>query len=205
MTSRLIVIVPRIALALAFPLFTAPSGAQTGNPAGQPAQTPERAPGLAAPLAANDADRLFVQQASIGGKAEVELGRMAESRGSADGIKAFGRRMATDHGDANAKLAAVARNARVPVPDALDDDHRVMVEDLGRRRGADFDAVYARGQVAGHQRTAQLLEWEIGAGQNEALKTYAKQALPLVLDHLEHAQRLVAEVGAMQGGGTQAR
>lgn len=48
-----------------------------------------------------------------------------------------------------------------------------------------------RHQVADHQCTEQLLEWEIGSGQNEALKAHARQVLPTVLDHPAHAQRLV--------------
>lgn len=180
------------AAALAFMLASvALVHAQAGNPAGQPAQTPEGAPGFAIPLAVNDADRLFVQQAGIGGMAEVELGRLAARKTSNDEVAVFGRRMVADHEDANGKLAALARSARLPLPETLDAEHRAIAADLGRRGGADFDLAYARRQVADHQRTAQLLEWEIGSGQNEALKAHARQVLPTVLDHLAHAQRLV--------------
>jgi putative membrane protein len=196
----------RSALALILAGGAAAAFAQgAGNPAGQPPMTPERAPSQPAPLAVNDADRLFVQQAAIGGRAEVELGQMAQRKGTSDAVKAYAQRMAADHGDGNAKLAAVARNSRLPVPGALDADHRTMAEDLGRRRGADFDMVYARGQVIDHQRAVQLYEWVISAGQNESVKAYASQTLPLLLDHLEHAQRLVAELAAAHGTQAAAR
>jgi putative membrane protein len=196
----------RSALALILAGGAAAAFAQgAGNPAGQPPMTPERAPSQPAPLAVNDADRLFVQQAAIGSRAEVELGQMAQRKGTSDAVKAYAQRMAADHGDGNAKLAAVARNSRLPVPGALDADHRTMAEDLGRRRGADFDMVYARGQVIDHQRAVQLYEWVISAGQNESVKAYASQTLPLLLDHLEHAQRLVAELAAAHGTQAAAR
>jgi len=196
----------RSALALILAGGAAAAFAQgAGNPAGQPPMTPERAPSQPAPLAVNDADRLFVQQAAIGGRVEVELGQMAQRKGTSDAVKAYAQRMAADHGDGNAKLAAVARNSRLPVPGALDADHRTMAEDLGRRRGADFDMVYARGQVVDHQRAVQLYEWVISAGQNESVKAYASQTLPLLLDHLEHAQRLVAELAAAHGTQAAAR
>lgn len=174
------------------------------NPAGQPPMTPERAPSQPAPLAVNDADRLFVQQAAIGGKAEVEFGNLAARKAAGEEVKAYGRRMAAEHGDGNAKLAAVARDARLPLPDALDADHRSTAEDLGRRRD-DFDMVYARGQVTDHQRAVQLYEWVISAGQNEAVKAHARQTLPLLLDHLEHAQGLVAALATAQSTETAAR
>ena len=33
-----------------------------------------------------------------------------------------------------------------------------------------------------------MLEWQIGAGQDDALKDYAKETIPTVLGHLEEAQ-----------------
>ncbi|HEY0179447.1 MAG TPA: DUF4142 domain-containing protein [Dokdonella sp.] len=176
----------------ALALFAASALAQdAGNPAARSPQSAHAQP--------NDADRLFVQQAAIGGKAEVELGELAARDASDEEIKSFAQRMVAEHGEANRRLAGVAGGARVPVPDALDADHRVMADDLRKRRGADFDVTYVRGQISGHQRTAQLLEWEIGAGQDPALKEYAKQTLPTVLDHLEHAQRLQQRLAGPSG------
>jgi putative membrane protein len=40
----------------------------------------------------------------------------------------------------------------------------------------------------------QLLEWEIGSGQDARVRAYAVQMLPIVLEHLEHAQGLQAEL-----------
>ena len=50
-------------------IAAAPAAAQTGagNPAGMSPGTPQSAPGTPAPHHPNAADRLFVQQATIGG------------------------------------------------------------------------------------------------------------------------------------------
>jgi putative membrane protein len=40
-------------------------------------------------------------KAASGGKAEVELGRLASERGTSDAVKQFAQRIVTDHGKAD--------------------------------------------------------------------------------------------------------
>ena len=47
---------------------------------------------------------------------------------------------------------------------------------IGRRRD------YIRRKVTAHQETAQLFEYEIGTGQDSQLKTFASQALPVLME-----------------------
>ena len=51
-----------------------------------------------------------------------------------------------------------------------------------------------RGQVADHQKAAQLLEYEIGSGQDVELKTFASDILSIVIQHLQMAQDIQAEL-----------
>jgi putative membrane protein len=50
--------------------------------------------------------------------------------------------------------------------------------------------------VTDHQKTAQLLEWEIGSGENAELQKFASDILPIVLEHSEMARRLKAKLSA---------
>lgn len=186
-------------------LFAFPAAAQTGtqtgvgNPAGTPPGTPQAAPGVPAPHQPNQADRSFVRAATIGGMAEVELGKLAEQKGHSDAVKSFGQRMVQDHTKANNRLAALAKAADIPQPDALDDEHRAMRDQLTNFSGERFDQAYMRGQMTDHQKTAQLLEYEIGSGQDTALKSFASETLPIILDHLHMAQDILARMtGAAQ-------
>ena len=69
-----------------------------------------------------------------------------------------------------------------------------MHDRLKAASSADFDLVYVDGQVADHQKTAQLLEHEIGSGQDVELKSFASDILPVVLQHLRTAQEIQAEL-----------
>ena len=45
-----------------------------------------------------------------------------------------------------------------------------------------------------HQKTVQLLAWEIDSGQDAEIKQFAAATLPTVMHHLEMARNLVAEL-----------
>jgi putative membrane protein len=102
--------------------------------------------------------------------------------------------MIEDHGKANEQLTGLAKEHGVAVPDTLDQQHKATLAQLDEIDGAAFDRAYIRGQVADHQKAAQLLEYEIGSGQAVELKNFAAEILPTVLQHLEMAQDIQAEL-----------
>jgi putative membrane protein len=157
---------------------------------------PQAAPGVPAPPVLNLADRLFIRELTIGGMAEVQNGQLAEERGGADVLKAFGRDMVADHSKAGDQLSAIAKADGIAPPDRLDEQHRMMRAMLEGLNGRNFDLAYIRGQVTDHQQAAQLLEWEIGSGENARLKSFAANTLPIVLGHLERARDLATQLAA---------
>lgn len=175
-------------LAVAFPAL-----AQIGNPAGWAPDSRLEAPGVPAPNQTNTQDRLFAQLIAAGGMAEVELGRLAAGKARSSTVKEFANRMVDDHTAANDKLSRIAEKSKIPLPTEPDADHRRIREDLEKRDDG-FDLAYMRAQVVDHQKTAQLLEWEIGSGQDAELQRFASETLPTVLQHLELARILTAEL-----------
>jgi putative membrane protein len=182
------------ALALSVGMLALPAAAQTGNPAGMTPGTPQAAPGAPAPHQPNQPDRIFIREATIAGMAEVETSKLAEQKGQSDAVKNFGRQMVRQHTTANDRLATLAKADNVPQPGEFDHEHQAMRERLETLSGAAFDRAYIQGQRADHQRTAQLLEYEIGSGQDAELKTFASETLPIVLQHLQMAQDIDAQM-----------
>jgi putative membrane protein len=179
-------------------LAAAPALAQTGtgNPATMAPGTPQSAPGMPAPNQVNQNDRLFVYELTIGGNAEVASGQLAEQKGGFPAIRDFGHQMAADHSKANQQLMQLTKAANLPQPGEPDEENKAMRSQLDRSNGADFDLAYIRGQVADHQKTAQLLEWEIGSGQDPQLKAFASEILPVVLRHLQMAENIESQLTA---------
>jgi putative membrane protein len=179
------------------PLFTAAivlagfsALAQIGNPAGMGVDTKMARPGIPAPHQTNNQDRLFAQLAASGGLAEIELGRLASGNAKADAVKQFAEMMIRDHSDANAKLKDLADAAKIPIPDKLDSEHAVTRDRLQKLKDDAFDIAYIKAQIVDHQKTAQLLAWEISMGEDGDIQRLAASLLPVVLDHLRRAQEV---------------
>jgi putative membrane protein len=100
--------------------------------------------------------------------------------------------MVEDHTKANDRLLGLAKQDGIVPPDELDREHRAMRAE--KASGDEFDRAYVQGQVQEHQKTAQLLEWEIGSGQDAELKSFASETLPVVLQHLRMARNVEAQV-----------
>ncbi len=117
----------------------------------------------------------------------MEFGELAAEKAVAPAVKAFAERMVADHGAANTKLTAIAEVAEIAVPAALNAQHAATRETLAAMDAAVFDLHYMPTQVIERQMAAQLLEWEINAGQNTPLQGFAAETLPAVLEHLAMA------------------
>jgi putative membrane protein len=172
----------------------APAAAQIGNPGGMTAGTPESEPGKPAPHQPNPQDRLFIYLIGTGGMAEVELAKMAEQKAGSDVVKSYARTLAQDHAKSNADLAKLAKQANVPLPPELDPDHKALRSRLDTLSGTAFDVGYMQAQMIEHQKTVQILEWEIASGQDAELQRFASANLPIVLQHLATAQSVIAQL-----------
>ena len=175
-------------------LTTGSAVAQMGNPGFWGADTRMEKPGVPAPHQTNNTDRLFAQLAAAGGMAEIEFARMAGGKSDAKRVKDFADLIARDHGDANAKLKALAENAKIPLPREITPDHKQAKERLDGLDGRDYDIAYIKAQIVEHQKTAQLLAWEIGSGEDAALQRFAADTLPKVMHHLSLAIEIHAEL-----------
>jgi putative membrane protein len=179
---------------------TAPAGAQSfGNPGGLAPDTPRMETANPPPDHANTQDKLFVRQAALGGRAEVEVSRLAQKKASAEPVRSFAKRMVDDHSKSNERLLKTGRGVNASLPKDLDSEHKALMSELDKKAaGKEFDLAYLAAQIQDHQRTANLLQYEISFGQNESLKQYAAQTLPDVLEHLELARQHYAAVTSSQ-------
>jgi putative membrane protein len=166
--------------------------AQIGNPAVMGVDTRMARPGEPAPHQTNNQDRLFAQLVAAGCLAEVELGKLATGSAKADAVRQFGDMMVREHSEANQKLTGFADADNIPLPTKLDAEHVVVRDRLQRLKDGAFDIAYIKAQIVDHQKTAQLLAWEISMGEDGDMQRLAASLLSIVLDHLRQAQEINA-------------
>lgn len=182
-------------------LLAVTSFAQEGaNPAGMSPDTPGKEAAMPAPEGSNTQDKLFVRQAVLGGRAEVELSKIAQKKASNASVREFADRMVEVHSKSNQQLLRTGKGLNPDLPADLDPEHQRVRDELQKASGQSFDIAYISAQIQDHQRTANLLQWHISMGQNEALRKYSMQSLPEVMEHLEHAKQNYAML--TQGAGS---
>jgi putative membrane protein len=174
--------------------MTAVSWGQSGNPAFADPSTPGIETGRPAEDKANASDHVFLRAAAVGNRAEIETGNLAERRAQEDSVKAFASRMVADHQGALRRIETLARGSETPLPRELDMDHQVVLSQLQETPADAFDVAYVRSQIVDHQRTVQLLQYQINNGQSDQVRTFAKEMLRPVMEHLELAKALHSEL-----------
>jgi predicted outer membrane protein len=117
---------------------------------------------LTAATAGAQDSRAFVEQATIAGMTEVQLGKITTDHAASADVKAFGQMMVKDHTAAGQELANVARQLNLQQPTELDQKHKDLVARLSALHGADFDREYMKAMVAGHEDMTNLLRLKAG-------------------------------------------
>jgi putative membrane protein len=136
------------------------------------------------------ADDQFARNAAQGGMAEVQLGHLAEEKGTSPSVKKFGQRMVQDHTKANDELKAAAAKANIALPDDLSAKDQATYDALSELSGEAFDSAYARDMVKDHEEDIAEFSREANAGQKDAVKNFAAQTLPTLKDQLKEAREM---------------
>ncbi len=135
-------------------------------------------------------DKEFMKKAAMGGKMEVQLGKIASEKAASQDVKAFGQRMVRDHSKANQKLEEIAMKQNFSLPQKIDDKHRDTIEKLSGLSGEKFDAAYMETMVEDHKKDIETFKKEARQGQNPAVKEFAAETVPTLEDHLRSAKQI---------------
>lgn len=143
-----------------------------------------------------NADITFVRKAAVGGMAELKLGQLAQEKGSSESVKAFGKRMETDHTKAADDLKQVAAKNNITLPNGLDAKNQATYDRLSKLSGSQFDRAYMRAMVMDHEEDVAEFKRESSTGKNPDVKQFASQTAPTLDDHLKQAREIAKTVGA---------
>lgn len=141
--------------------------------------------------AATMTDQQFVDFAAQTDMVEANLGQLAQGAASSQAVKQYGQMLVTDHTADYKKLQGLASQANVTVPDAIDATHnKTMIAPFEKLKGKQFDTRYEREMVAGHTKALDMYKKEADSATNDAIKSYAQDAIPVLQKHLDDAKAL---------------
>lgn len=140
-----------------------------------------------------EADRDFFQKAAQANVAEIEGGKLAQSKAARADIKQFGEKMEQDHSKTLQELQALAAKKGVSLPDGPDEAHQALAKQLAAASGKEFDRTYVTHAGVADHKAAKTL-FEKGAKSQDAdVRAFAKKVLPHIEHHLQMAQAIAAK------------
>ena len=142
------------------------------------------------------ADQNFIKEVAMGGMAEVELGTLASEKAADERVKAFGRKMVTDHGAANEQLKSLAATKRIALSPDVDPTHKARYDQLKGLSGAAFDRAYVTSMLADHEKDVAAFRREASSAQDADVKAWAGRTLPTLEEHLKMVRELERQVVA---------
>lgn len=98
----------------------------------------------------SDDDKKFLATASQSDQNEIALSEVAEQKATNPAVKAFAKKMVTEHKQLSQSMKPFAESWGVTPAGAPDADHQKELDKLNGKSGADFDKEYIDQMVTDH-------------------------------------------------------
>jgi putative membrane protein len=132
--------------------------------------------------------------------AEVEAGKLAAQKAQSDDVKKFAQHMVDDHGKLLQEVQQLAQDKGVGLPKSPNAKHQAEMKKLESASGDQFDRLYAREMVKGHQETLKEVQKIARSAKDPDVKAVAEKALPDIKEHLQMAQSIAGKSGTASQG-----
>jgi putative membrane protein len=142
-----------------------------------------------------DDSQYLVDAAEVDMK-EIELGKLAQSKGMSADVKALGKMMVDEHMKSSETTKALAAKKNVTLPMSLTEKGQEGMQDLNDKTGHDFDKAYADMMVDAHEKTIDKMENASEKATDEEIRMWAANMLPTLRKHLDHAKMVKEKVDA---------
>lgn len=132
---------------------------------------------------------------------DIDAGKLAERKAHATDVKAFAKRMVTDHTGVNKAAVGLAEKLHVtpessPTSESLKQGGDQNLATLRTLSGKAFDKAYIDHEVAYHQAVLDAMDKALIPGaQNAQLKALLVKVRPAFVDHLNHAKMIQSTLG----------
>ena len=134
----------------------------------------------------------YVMMAGASDLYEIQSSQMAAQRATRPEVRQYAQMLIQHHQMTTQQVIGAARASGMnPPPPRLLPMQREMLEQLRGASGANFDRIYIAQQVPAHQMALSLHSNYSRNGDRPPLRTVAANAVPIVTQHLQQAQRMM--------------
>lgn len=140
------------------------------------------------------ADYEFAMTAAKGGILEAALGKIAEEKGTAPGVRQLGKQMAADHGKAGERLQKIAAAEEAVLPEKPTVRQEQKIDYFKSLRNEVFDREYVSLMIENHEKNLKVFQRTARKGENPALRNFAAETSVVIEGHLAAAKALTGEI-----------
>ena len=123
-------------------------------------------------------------------QADIDAGKLAESKTHSKDVKAFAQQMVTDHTKMNNELHTLATQKNVNLPADMDQEHQQAMQKVASKQGADLDKAYVRAMVKHHSDALGAFQDAANDATDADVKAFAARNVPVLQEHLRMALNL---------------
>jgi putative membrane protein len=140
-------------------------------------------------------DKSFMETASQGNVAEVEMAKLALKKSQNPDVRAFAERMIKDHQTLGEKMAPFMAQAGLKPSISMNTMHQHIYNKLYGLSGAEFDKQYAEAMDKDHHEDLKDFRKEINDTQNAQLKPVVIEGEKVIEQHTQMADDLARKFG----------
>jgi putative membrane protein len=128
-------------------------------------------------------DKQFLRSAAEGSLADVKIGTLATTKGSAE-VKTLAQRMVDDHTEMGKELGNVADSMGVQLPKNISKEQQAEYNKLNGLSGKDFDTEYVNYLAKTHWEDVHSFRMESSVAVDQDLQSEVVKALGMMREHI---------------------
>ena len=144
-------------------------------------------------------DKLFVLMAAIDNEFEIQSAKAAEQKSQNEQVKQVAQKMIEDHSKAKEQLQPVAQQLGVQLPEQLPRMKQSVLQIMQALPADQFDKHYMAHLQAAHARDVTKFNACAQLSQNDQVKQFAQQQLPVLQQHQQHVNQTAQALGLPSG------
>lgn len=121
---------------------------------------------------------------------EIEIGKLAQQKGTDAEVKSFGKMLVDEHTKSWNELKALADKKQVTLPETITEDGQDAYDKLNEKTGHDFDKKFADMMVDGHKKGLDKAQKASEKANDAEIRTWAANKITTLTAHRDHATRL---------------
>jgi putative membrane protein len=168
-----------IAIALAFSM---PVYAQDARPSGK------ALPQAEAKVEKDDLE--FMETLARDNLAEIERGKLADSKASDERVKELAAMMVKDRRKANQELLKIAKSKGVDLPTSPSREQQGTLKELQEKIGPAFDKAFVQEALEDSEKARKLLDRTSKGAKDGDVRKFAQATLPVITAHLKMAREI---------------